>query len=80
MEDLFSSSEKYVIIYSANTTETYVTAEHVKHRKFTNWVENNATDWELSEVIDNKYPYDPSDPENTSWSDFYIFKNTSHQS
>ncbi|MBV0900410.1 class I SAM-dependent methyltransferase [Haloarcula salina] len=78
MEDLFSSSRKYVIIYSSNTTKKYVDDKHVKHRKFTNWVENNARDWELDRVIDNKYSYDPSNPENTSWSDFYIFKHTSH--
>lgn len=78
MEDLFSSSEKYVIIYAANTTETYGYSDHVKHRKFTNWVENNATDWVLSDVIDNKYPYNSSNPENTSLSDFYIFKNASY--
>jgi hypothetical protein len=76
MEDLFSSSKKYVLIYAANTTKDYVTADHVKHRKFTDWVENNTTDWELTKVINNKYSYDPSDPENTSWSDFYIFENT----
>jgi hypothetical protein len=75
MEDLFSSSEKYVIIYAANTTKYDVTADHVKHRKFTDWVENNTTDWELTKVIDNEYPYDPSNPESTSWSDFHIFKN-----
>lgn len=75
MEHLFSTSEKYVLVYAANTSKEYVTADHVKHRKFTDWVENNTTEWELMRVIDNKYPYDPSKPEETSWSDFYIFAN-----
>lgn len=74
MEHLFSSSEKYVLIYAANTTKEYTAANHVKNRKFTNWVENNTTDWVLEKVIENEYPYDPSDPEKTSWSDFYIFE------
>jgi cyclopropane fatty-acyl-phospholipid synthase-like methyltransferase len=75
MKHLFSSSKEYVIIYSADTTDDYVSDNHVQHRKFTDWVESNADGWKLVDKIDNKYPYDSSKPESTSWSDFYIFRN-----
>ena len=74
MEHLFSSSTRYVVIYSSNTSDTYPDADHVQHREFTNWVASNTDCWELGDVIENKYPYDPLDPETTSWSDFYIFE------
>jgi hypothetical protein len=77
-EHLFSSSEEYVISHSANTDEEHDTGDHVRDRKFTDWVKSNATGWELAERIDNEYSYDPSDPENTAWSDFYIFTNTNN--
>lgn len=74
MNQLFASSERFVMIYSADTTENYVDAEHVKHRKFTEWVAKYATEWELIKVIENEYPYDPTNPRHTSWSDFYIYE------
>jgi len=75
MEHLFSSSGEFVIIYAANTASECVTVDHVRNRKFTDWVATHAPDWELTDVIENEYPYDPSDPEHTSWADFYIFEN-----
>lgn len=74
MQHLFSSSDRFVIIYSTNTSENDATPAHVKNRKFTDWVETNATDWELTDVIDNEYPYDPENPESTSRAGFYIFE------
>ncbi|MFH1049571.1 MAG: hypothetical protein V1779_01430 [bacterium] len=75
MKKLFSSSLKYVIIYSSNHNELENNriAEHVKHRKFSEWVEKNAVDFELIKFIPNEYPYDENDIR-TSFSDFYIFQ------
>jgi len=72
MKILFDSAKKYVIIYSSNFDESQ--SYHVKHREFTRWIIQKATDWELFQKIDNPYPYNTSDIENTSRSDFYIFK------
>lgn len=72
MRALFASSNKYVIIYSSNYEEHQ--SDHVRRREFTKWVELNAIDWKLLKKINNKYPYDPLDPMNTSKSDFYIFQ------
>jgi len=68
MKHLFSSSSKYVIIYSSDTDENArLTAPHFKNRKFTKWVEVNLPDWKLIEKIKNKYP-------NESPSDFFIYE------
>jgi SAM-dependent methyltransferase len=74
MKALFSSAKKYVIVYSSNFDEGQ--SYHVKNREFTRWITQNATGWQLMQKIDNPYPYDTSDIENTSRSDFYIFKKT----
>lgn len=72
MSVLFNSSNKYIIIYSSNLYEPH--RYHIKPRQFTKWIEKHATDWELIHKIDNPYPYDSSNPDSTSKSDFYIFK------
>lgn len=73
MRRLFSSSKKYVCIYSSNF-EKQVT-EHVKNRKFTDWIDKNEKErWMLLKIVYNKYPYLESDPKDTSWSDFYFYQ------
>jgi len=73
MNDIFNSATKYVIIYSSNYNDHF--APHVKCRKFTDWTEKNVSaNWKLQEVINNIYPFDKSNPDSTSFSDFYIFK------
>lgn len=76
MKRLFASSNKHCIIYSANKEELTPSA-HVKKRKFTDWVDTYAYGWEMVEFIPNKYPLiEHSDPNNTSFADFYIFQKT----
>ncbi len=68
MHDLFDSSKEYVIIYSSNTRrQQKKQGKHVYHRKFTEWIKNNKKDWNLIEIIKNKYPTE-------SFSSFYIYK------
>lgn len=71
MERLFNASQRWLIIYASN--QERIEAEHVRHRKFTRWVQKNRPDFTLSEVVPNRYPYDPADPENTSFADFYVY-------
>ena len=74
MERLFSSAAKYCLIYSANIDQV-TPSPHVRKRKFSTWVEENAARWELEEHIPNRYPMTAdSDPNNTSFADFYLFK------
>lgn len=73
MKNLFFSSTKYVIIYSSNYDE-YI-AKHVRCRKFTNWVDVNfKNEFEQIEFIKNSYPFDENKPDETSMSDFFIYK------
>lgn len=74
MSKLFSSAERFVIIYSSNHEARFRKSRHVKHRKFTNWVHENTQDFSLFRTVENQFPYDPNDIENTSFSDFYVFK------
>ncbi len=72
MQDLFSCSKQYVIIYSSNYDRQQWF--HMKDREFTLWVSKFASDWQLINVIKNIYPDDPKNPTETSRSNFYIFK------
>lgn len=72
MQDLFSSSEKYVIIYASNEERPYA-GGHMRYRKFTKWISQHAPQWTCLKMIKNKYPYNPKNPDNTSIADFYIF-------
>lgn len=75
MTTLFNSSQRYVCIYASNyTSESAQVAEHVRHREFTSWIHQNASDFELISEIKNPYPYDANDPHNTSFSDLFFFK------
>ncbi|MEY8096106.1 hypothetical protein AB9F29_01640 [Falsihalocynthiibacter sp. S25ZX9] len=73
MENLFDAAERFVIIYSSNKDEQAV-AQHVRHRKFTDWVSTNAPTFSLAAQIPNQYPFNPDDQENTSFADFYVFQ------
>jgi len=73
MKRLFNTSTKYVIIYSSNYNLSM--ASHVRCREFTKWIASNVSKtWSLQQKIDNRYPMDEGDPENTSFADFYIYK------
>ncbi len=73
MTSLFDAAERFVIIYSSNKDDQN-TAQHVRHRKFIDWVTSNRPTFALAEHIPNRYPYDKNDQENTSFADFYMFE------
>ena len=74
MEKLFSMSKKYVIIYAKNEDINH--AQHVKFRKFSNYIESNLPEWQLIKHIPNKFPQLTlgHNNDNTSPSDFYIYE------
>ncbi|WP_051229779.1 class I SAM-dependent methyltransferase [Psychroserpens burtonensis] len=73
MQQLFRMSNNYVIIYSSNY-HGYI-SKHVRCRKFTKWIDNNVSDeWEQITYIKNRYPFESSNPSQTSMADFYIYK------
>jgi hypothetical protein len=75
MRQLFGSATRYVIVYASNTDDnSNNSAPHVRHRHFTQWVEQHCPTWNLIEHIPNRYPYN-GDYTQTSFADFYIFSN-----
>jgi hypothetical protein len=72
MHRLFSFSERFVIIYASNY-DSATRAQHVRHHKFTNWIAQNAEEWQQEGFIANRYPFEPERPDETSHSDFYFF-------
>ncbi len=74
LKQLFSASNRYVIIYSSNMNDdTSGKKTHVKHWKFTDWVEKNIKNFSLIEHIPNKFPYKEGNG-NTSFANFYIYE------
>lgn len=74
MKRLFETSSRFVIIYASNIDQPDTGASHVRHRRFTDWVEANTGQWNLMEVVENIYPFDAADPINTSFADFYFYE------
>lgn len=75
MSRLFDSASSYVMIYASNYN-SQTRSEHVRHRKVSDWIDENRKDFRLIEVRENKYPFDESNPNNTSFSQFFIYEST----
>ena len=74
MHRLFNSAEGFVIIYSSNTIENKEgQGAHVKHRKFSEWVEKLRPEWKLRRHIPNKYPF-TGDIKISTFADFYVYE------
>ncbi|MFD2203186.1 methyltransferase domain-containing protein [Shivajiella indica] len=71
MKQLFNAAEKKVIIYSSNFEDNNTSA-HVKHRKFTDWIESNIKGFNLVAVVPNRYPFNGNN-EISSFADFYFY-------
>ena len=74
MHDIFDTSSKLICIYASNTKSPLgeKNTKHVKHRRFTDWIEKNKPDSRLVCFKKNRYPYN-GDYKTTSFSDFYVF-------
>ena len=74
MADLFAASSKYVVIYASDTDDNNEgQSMHVRHRKFTKWVGDNASNWKLINHIPNKYPIEKYGDKGSS-ADFYFYE------
>jgi len=72
MRLLFARSLRYVAIYSSDY-DAATEALHVRHRKFTDWIVQNAHGWRAIGTVPNRFPFDPKRPNDTSFSDFHFF-------
>lgn len=78
LELLFGLSERLVVIYagSPRRRDALVDAAHVVHQDFETWIDSNAHGWELRSHHPNPYPFDPASPDDTSFSDFFVYQRT----
>jgi SAM-dependent methyltransferase len=64
MRNLFAAARLYAIIYSSNFDVGH-TAAHVRHRKFTTWIDHSCPEWQLSQQI--------TGPNSQTGVDFFVF-------
>ncbi len=79
MTTLFGTARKLVVIYSSNENNSGNGSKHVRHRKFTDWVEQNISEWSLIKKIPNKHPYQGNGTKG-SFADFFIYTQRSANS
>jgi cyclopropane fatty-acyl-phospholipid synthase-like methyltransferase len=72
LHSLFAHAGRFVVIYSSNKFDAS-DAPHIRHRLFTSWIETHAPQWRKTGYLPNKYPFDPAQPAETSFADFYFF-------
>ncbi len=70
---LFAASTERVVIYSSNTGENRPgQGEHVRHRRFTDWIDGHIDGWRLTRHLPNQHPFQGDDREG-SFADFYFY-------
>jgi len=75
LNHLFDMSKKHVLIYATNyNSKPWETATHMRHHKFTDFVERELPNWKLLKQLKNKYPVEELGFEKGSIADFYIFE------
>lgn len=72
VSELFSSSKRYVIIYSSDKADSREVV-HVKHRKFTDYVRAHFQNFSLIKHIPNDFSPDKGLDEE-SFADFFIYE------
>lgn len=74
MQTLFSASSRLVVVYASNTDEQDTPKlPHVRHRIFTDWVEEHQPGWSLLRMVENRFPYDESSGVGSPAS-FYVYE------
>jgi hypothetical protein len=74
MRRLFAAARRFVVIYSSNSdVSPSASAPHVRHRKFTDWIDLNQPNWRLIRHVPNEYPVDPKSKAG-SFADFYFYQ------
>jgi SAM-dependent methyltransferase len=77
MRRLFAAGNRFVGIYSGNFERTLQpNAPHVKHRRFSDWIDANAPGWTLIEHVPNRFP-DDGDYRMTSFAEFFFYDRAS---
>ena len=64
--------ERFVLMYSSNADRNW-SSPHVRHRRFTDHVADAGRSGGLLAHVPNRYPFDPARPDETSFSDFFVY-------
>ena len=72
MRGLFSTASRHVIIYSSNWDEVEE-VKHVRHRRFSDWIDQHLPSWVLEKEVPNRFKYVRGDP-STSPSSFFVYE------
>lgn len=72
LRTLFAWSTRFVMIYASNQ-DAASASPHVRHRRFTDHIAATEPDWRLLAHLPNPYPFDPANPDETSFADFFIY-------
>ena len=74
MARLFDAAGRFVVIYSSNTDDNPdPRPDHVRDRRFTDWVTARRPGWKLARHLPNRYPHDPAEGTG-SRADFFFFE------
>jgi SAM-dependent methyltransferase len=72
MRTLFAWATRFVVIYASNVDAAWP-SEHIRHRRFTDYVTAAEPDWRLLAHLPNPYPYKAASPDLTSFADFFVY-------
>src|SRR5262245_32153584 len=72
LSHLFAAGTRSVGIYSSDFDGPVI--YHYRNREFTKDVRQLFPEWELEQVVQNEFPYDPKMPEGTSQASFYFYR------
>ena len=73
MQTLFAHAWRYVVIYASDLDAEWP-SRHVRHRRFTAHVAEHFPDWQCAAVVPNIYPYEPAQPDETSFAAFHVYR------
>ena len=68
MRDIFETADRYVIVFSSNHENSAPTEKHMRHRRFTDYVEEAFPAFELIDFVENSFE--------DRIADFYIYERT----
>lgn len=72
MRQLFAAATRSVVIYSSDRDADKADGLHVRHRRFTAWVERHQPGWTLQRHLPNEYPF-RGDYLSGTFADFYFY-------
>jgi hypothetical protein len=74
MRRLFEAATRFVLIYSSDHEET-LEATHVRHRRYSSWIEGTAPAWKLGKTWKQPFAFEKgADPRHTSFAFFRLFR------